>query len=121
MKTRILMTILAIFFVFANGYSQEKKSKKSKKVETVEIQTSAICGMCKKKLEHDIAFEKGVRSVELNDETKVLTVTYKEGKNSKENIKKAITQAGYDADDMPADIKAYNNLPACCKKDNEPH
>jgi len=89
--------------------------------DTVQIQTSAICGDCKERLEHNIAFEKGVKSVELNDETKVLTIVYKTGKNDKEKLKIAITKVGYDADDLVADEKAYNRLPACCKKDNAPH
>ena len=36
-------------------------------------------------------------------------------------LKKAVTKVGYDADDLPADPKAYDDLPKCCKKDNEPH
>jgi len=89
--------------------------------DTIQIQTSAICGDCEERLEHNIAFEKGVKSVELNDETKVLTIVYKTGKNDKEKLKIAVTKIGYDADDLPADPKAYNRLPDCCKKDSAPH
>lgn len=89
--------------------------------DTVQIQTSAICGDCEERLEHNIAFEKGVKSVELDDKTKVLTIVYKTGKNDKEKLKIAVTKIGYDADDLPAEPKAYNRLPDCCKKDNEPH
>ena len=68
-----------------------------------------------------MAFEKGVKSVSLYDETKVLTIEYRNGKTYKEKLKKAITKIGYDADDLPADQKAHDRLPACCKKGNEPH
>jgi len=51
----------------------------------------------------------------------VLTIKYKKGKNTKENLKIAVTKIGYDADEMPAKLKAYNALPACCKKDTAPH
>jgi len=123
MKARIILSLVFSIVMISGLFAQQDVSmeNKDKDLEVVEIQTSAICGMCKKKLEHDIAFEKGVKSVELNDETKVLTVKYKKGKNSKEKIKKAITKAGYDADEMPANPKAYAALPECCKKDNEPH
>lgn len=107
-------------FATISMQAQDKK-KKEKNIETIEIQTSAVCGMCKERLEHDMAFEKGVKFVELNDETKVLTIKYKKGKNTKENLKKAVTKIGYDADEMPANLKAYNALPACCKKDVAPH
>lgn len=63
-----------------------------------------------------MAFEKGVKSVVLDLETKELTVTFKRGKNTKENLKKAVTKIGYDADDLVADQKAYDNLPTCCKR-----
>ena len=123
MRTKIILSwifsVMLVIGLFAQ--ENEKKESKNKKLEVVEIQTSAICGDCKERLEHDIAFEKGVKSVELNDETKVLTIKYKKGKNNKEDLKKAITKVGYDADDLPANPKAYNALPACCKKGNDPH
>lgn len=123
MTKRIVLSLVFSIALISGLFAQQEVSKenKDKDLEVVEIQTSAICGMCKKKLEHDIAFEKGVKSVELDDETKVLTVKYKKGKNSEEKIKKAITKAGYDADEMPANPKAYTALPDCCKKGNEPH
>lgn len=120
---RLVMIISVMVFGIAISFGQktEQKQKKSSELEIVEIQTSAICNKCRVKLEHDIAFEKGVKSVELDDATKVLTVKYKKGKNSKEKIKKAITKTGYDADEMPANKKAYDALPECCKKGNKPH
>ncbi len=117
----IIISIMVFGIAISFGQKTEQKPKKSSELEVVEIQTSAICNKCKVKLEHDIAFEKGVKSVELDNDTKILTVKYKKGKNSKEKIKKAITKAGYDADEMSANQKAYNALPECCKKGNEPH
>ncbi|PLX12824.1 MAG: MerP protein [Marinilabiliales bacterium] len=124
MKTKITFLTMILSFLIINSISAQevkKNDKKDKKYEVVEIQTSAICGQCKDRLEHDIAFEKGVKSVELDDETKILKIKFKKGKNNKENLKKAITKVGYDADDLPADQKAYNALPECCKKGNDPH
>ncbi len=121
MKTRLILLAITMLFALTVMQAQDKKSKKNKKLVTVEIQTSAVCGMCKERLEHDLAFEKGVKFVELNDETKVLTIKFKEGKNTKEKLKIAVTKVGYDADDLIAEEKAYNALPACCKKDVAPH
>ena len=91
------------------------------KYDTARIQTSAVCNMCKERLEHDMAYEKGVKAVELDMETKVLTIVYKKDKTTVEELRKAITMIGYDADGMVADVKAHDRLPACCKKDVEPH
>lgn len=116
-KSILLLTGLLMLLVSFPAMAKDK----SKKTETVSIKTSAICSQCKDRLEKNIAFEKGVKAVNLDLETKVLTVTYKKGKNSKENLKKAVSKIGYDADELEADPKAYERLPACCKKDAAPH
>ena len=92
-----------------------------KKNDTIYVQTSAICDMCKERLEHDMAFEKGVKAVDLDLDTKKLMIVYREDKNTPEELKKAITLIGYDADEMVADQKAHDRLPACCQKGTEPH
>ncbi len=95
--------------------------ERSSKYDTVHIQTSAVCGMCKERIEHDMSFEKGVKSVELDSKTKILTVVYKKGKTTVKDLKAALTKIGYDADEMVAVQKAHDRLPACCQKDVEPH
>ena len=117
MKIKMIFTVVLFFFVVFQLHAQEKESK----VDTVSIKTSAICNDCKERLEHDMAFEKGVKSVELDLDTKVLTITYKENKTTEEKLKTAVTKIGYDADEMPADQKAHDRLPACCQKGAEPH
>ncbi len=95
------------------------------KFETIKIKTSSQCGECKERIEEALAFEKGVKTAELDVETKIVTVTYKKSKTSPEKIRKAISKVGYDADDVTADPKAYSKLDACCKKpeypDADPH
>jgi mercuric ion binding protein len=43
-------------------------------------------------------------------------VTYLWDRTTIENIKTAIANIGYDADDVTADEEAYKKLPTCCKK-----
>jgi hypothetical protein len=43
-------------------------------------------------------------------------VTFVAERTNVENIKAAIANAGYDADDVKADAEAYKKLPKCCKK-----
>lgn len=114
-------TAIMLVLSFGSAHSQEKKKNDDSKFEQVEIQTSAVCGQCKERLEKNLAFEKGVRSVSLDDKTKKITIEFRTGRNSKEALKKAITKIGYDADEMLADQKAHDRLPACCQKGNEPH
>jgi periplasmic mercuric ion binding protein len=89
-----------------------------KDVETITIKTSAVCEMCKETIEKEMAFTKGVTSASLDVETAILTVSYKASKTNPANIRKAINRIGYDADDSPAEPKAYDGLHHCCKKDS---
>lgn len=121
MKTNLLLLTIVFLLSGLQALFAQKTGPENDKFETVSIKTSAVCGMCKERLEKNLAFEKGVRSVSLDDKTKVITIEYRKGRNNKERLKTAITKIGYDADDLPADQKAHDRLPACCQKGNEPH
>ena len=85
-------------------------------LKTITIKTSSECEMCKDTIEKGMAFAKGVKKAVLNVETKVLTVEYNPNKTNPDEIRKAVSALGYDADDVPAEKIAYDNLDACCKK-----
>ncbi len=99
--------------------AQEIKAKKN--YEEVQIKTSAVCGMCEERIEGNIAYEKGVKKVELDNETKIVTIGFDPRKNTADNLRTAISKLGYDADDVPADQEAHDKLPKCCQKGNEAH
>ena len=109
-------TLLLITLVLTNiSFAQTKKSI------TVKIQTSAECDDCKKRIESNLIYEKGIKFCKLDVPTKVLSVTYNPEKTSPEKIKQAVSQLGYDADDVKADSLHYSKLPECCKKGGEEH
>ncbi len=90
------------FFVFVfsfvlEAYSQE--STKEKKV--VKILTSLDCQACVEKINKNIAFEKGVRKIEADLETKIVTITYRSDKTTPEKLAKAIRKLGYTAEILP--------------------
>ena len=89
MKT-ILITIIATLSI--NIASAQKS------IETVEIQTSAVCDMCKETIEKQLAFTKGVTAAELDVKTAIVTVSYKTNRTTIEDIRLAINEVGYDAD-----------------------
>jgi len=114
-----LRSLLAVLIF--TSVSISVKSQEQKKEETISIKTSAVCGECKDRIESAMAFEKGVKAVNLDVKTKMATITYKTSKTDPDKLRTAITKIGYDADDKVADSKAYEKLPACCKKGNETH
>ena len=93
----------------------------AEKLVEIKIKTSAVCGMCKDRIEQGLAFEKGIKDVTLDVATKIATVKYNPGKTNPDEIRKLISKLGYDADSIPSDQKAYDKLPACCKKDAPEH
>ncbi|CAG4990513.1 hypothetical protein DYBT9275_00545 [Dyadobacter sp. CECT 9275] len=82
----------------------------------IKIKTSAICEMCKARIERTLGLSKGVKSSNLDLSNKVITVKYNPAKTTPEAIKATINHTGYDADESPANQKAHDKLPSCCRK-----
>ncbi|MGV6860803.1 MAG: heavy-metal-associated domain-containing protein [Putridiphycobacter sp.] len=85
------------------------------KTKTINIQTSAVCEMCKDRLEEKLNYTKGVVYAELNLENKVLTVKYKTKFLTATHIKQIVAATGYHADEVPRNETAFKNLPDCCQ------
>lgn len=117
MKT-IFNIILVLSVTVLGGtrvYSQ-KPAKTGSVTETIVINTTAQCDMCRMKIEGKLNESKGVKMATLDIKTKKLTVKYNPEKTTPEDIKKAVAELGYDADDVKGNQEAHKNLPDCCKK-----
>ncbi len=106
----IAITILFLALGIFSGRAQDNK------VELV-IKTSAICGMCEERIEENIRFIKGVKSADLDLKTKELRVLYNPFKVTPTQIRKAVSNTGYDADDVARNEEAFNKLPGCCRSE----
>lgn len=107
--------ILFIAIAFM-GLSMAGKAQ-TKPVLTAVIKTpNALCENCKIRIEAYLKRYDGVLEITVNyrkGETKVKYVT---DRINIEEIKTAIANVGYDADDVLADNDAYLRLPKTCKK-----
>lgn len=84
---------------------------------TAKIKTPTIgCEDCKKRIETYLDRYDGVTYILVNWRQKNVTVKYLTDRTNIEEIKAAISNCGYDADDIPAFEEAYNRLPKTCKK-----
>lgn len=110
MKYIKFLSVIAIMCFTSQLFAQ------SAKTSVIDIKVSSQCSMCKTTIEKALAYEKGVVSSNLDVDTHTVRVTYKPNKTTPENIRKAISAVGYDADDVPANPKAYAKLTDCCKK-----
>jgi periplasmic mercuric ion binding protein len=113
MKNLIKILIISLSLILMMNTSASAQDKKNAELK---IKTSAICSQCKDRIEQGMAFEKGIKDVNLNVDTKIATVTYNPARTTPLDIRKAISRLGYDADTIPADKIAYSKLPPCCKK-----
>lgn len=86
------------------------------KEKEVKIKTSAICGMCKARIERNLSFEKGVKEANLDVKSKIVTIKYNPAKTDVTKLKANISKTGYDAEEVAADPVSYDKLPGCCKK-----
>ena len=105
----ISLTLVSFFAFIAMGFAQSQK---------VEIKTPGVqCEMCKTKIENYLMKrEPGITAVKVDIKKKTTTVTFLKDRNNIEQVKTAIANAGYDADDVTAEEDAYKRLPKCCKK-----
>lgn len=111
---KILFPLLAAFFLVLNiAHAEDDKE--------VKIKTTAVCEMCKARIERTLGLSKGVKESNLDLKDKVVTVKYNPKKTTPEAIRATIINTGYDADGQLANMKAHDKLPDCCKKTVAPH
>jgi len=115
-KKNLLSGLAAVLILFTTSAKAQKST-----TEELKVKTSAVCKMCKKTIETALSSEKGVKKSELDVNSKIVTVTYNPKETTPEKIRKAIADSGYDADEVPANPKAYKKLANCCKKENASH
>lgn len=116
--------LLSCLLLLSGGAFAQTKAKvktKGPATETVQLKTSAVCDMCKTRLEKAMAYEKGVQQATLDVPSQMLTVTFRPDKTSAAALTTAVQKTGYDANGQLADEKAYERLPECCKKTNDVH
>ena len=109
-------------FIFIIILSSHFASAQQKTVQTAIIKTAIYCDHCKAcescgdRLHKTLLKEKGVQMITLDDKAMTIKVVYNSKKTDLTKIKTAISKLGYDADDVKADIVAYESLDGCCKK-----
>ena len=89
---------------------------------TLSIKTNIYCDHCKQcescgpRIYDQLIDLPGVRKVKIDSETSSINVTYNSSKIDPKDIRNAINEAGFDADDQPAPAEAVAKLDGCCKK-----
>lgn len=93
---------------------------KNSSYTTITIQTNASknCKSCVNRFKENVPFFKGVKEYTFDSSTAKLTVTYDPKKTTADQIRKQISDLGYDADKVKANEAARAKLPPCCRKES---
>lgn len=94
MKTKVLALLAAVVM----GLSFQLSAKDAKSTtQKVTFLVSMSCGSCQQRIENNLSFEKGVKSLNVNLPKKTVTIEYQSDKTSPEKLKAAIQKLGYTA------------------------
>ncbi|MEL6392968.1 MAG: heavy metal-associated domain-containing protein [Bacteroidota bacterium] len=110
MKLTILLLISLVGFSFSSDINTEDEN-----IKRAVIRTSALCEMCKSRIERTVNELDGIVSASLDLVSRKLRVRYDADIIQVTEIREAITAVGYKADEIPADQEAFDALPGCCR------
>ncbi|MEO8567857.1 MAG: heavy-metal-associated domain-containing protein [Ginsengibacter sp.] len=108
MKTFVLAITSLLLFTLS-GFGQ--KSTQKAVINTPGVQ----CEACKTRIENWLVHEYGISSVKADYKKHTVTVIWYKDRTNIENIKTALANMGYDADDITAEPDAYKRLPKTCQ------
>ena len=101
----VFFSFLGLFIFGCNG-----------ELSDVSINTPTIqCGMCQKNIELGLKKIKGISSSEVDLGNKITKVKYYKDVVDLSKIENAISNIGYQANNILANSEKYELLPACCK------
>ena len=88
----IIMTALMAFSVSLSAFAGPKKKGELKEVT---FSVHLHCANCVKKVQENIAFEKGVKDLHVCLEDQIVYIKYDSAKTSEEKLKAAVEELGY--------------------------
>lgn len=109
------LLMIPAFLLLTAGSSLAQDGSKDK-LAMLDIHTNAVCNDCKERIESEMLYAKGVRSVSVDLDKETIHVEYKAGKTDPAKLREAVAKIGYLADDVQPDASARAALPDCCKK-----
>jgi mercuric ion binding protein len=108
---KFTITLITLLSLSVGSFAQQKVSQKA----LISIPGLQPCEECAEKLQLVMSREEGVTGIVINVKKKTITATWLTDRTNLENIKVAIANLGYKADDIEAEETSYKRLPKCCK------
>jgi copper chaperone CopZ len=117
------LSVVAVLLTVAVVSAQPKQSASDMKKADTQVLTTIIkvptivCGSCVTTVTKALKKVDGVKTAKVDLKKKTATVKYASTKVTVDKLEKAITMAGYDANNLKRNPEAYEKLDACCKGD----
>uniref|UniRef100_UPI0032166FA4 heavy-metal-associated domain-containing protein n=1 Tax=uncultured Draconibacterium sp. TaxID=1573823 RepID=UPI0032166FA4 len=115
MKKLIYLLMLAMFI----GLTATETFAQKKQDKVVCFKSNMDCTDCEKKVYEYLKFEKGIKDLKVDHASNTIFVKYKDGKNSDENLAKAVEKKGYKAEKISQE--EYKKIVAETSKHGHDH
>lgn len=110
------ISTLFLTFLLSLSFAQTPKKETLIIKTAIHCEHCMQCSSCGQNIHETIRKKnKGISKIKINPKDNTITVTYKSTKTNPNEIRKAISEAGYDADDVKASPNSYAKLDSCCK------
>ena len=96
------------------GCSMQSNKLDNKNFTEISLPTMQ-CGMCVANIENSLKNVNGIDNVKINFQKLNVVVRYNSEIINTQEIEQLISKAGYKANDIEADLEAYEKLASCCK------
>ena len=115
MKNTIILLSIILSTLSLNIHAQSTNS--------VSIDVSGACGMCKERIENAALEVNGVKKANWDSEKQELSVTVQSNEFKLIKLHRAIAKVGHDTKLIKAEDDVYNQLPGCCqyRSPDNPH
>lgn len=114
MKIMRIIGLVAILLMAVLNVQAEKKGEK-----TVVFNANLHCISCKAKVEKNIPYEKGVKNLKVDMEKQTISITFREDKNTVENLRKAIEKLNIEVKETPKTKAASASQKEACTEVKE--
>ena len=105
---KIVLILIACVGISGVVFAQKSEKKDTKKnQETIEfvVTNEDLCNNCVKKINNNIAFEKGVTGLDIDQANNLVKVTYRKDRTSPEKLKSAFSKIKMEVKEVEREVE----------------
>ena len=102
---QIMITLALVFMISITSEAQ----KKDKTPQTCTFSVNMDCQGCVEKITKQLAYEKGVRDLDISLENFTVAVTFRPAKTDKKHLAESIKKLGYEVKEVKKEEKEKSN------------